>query len=230
MHGGSLGRFHIIAVLLSQPSVIAGGSRNHAVFKWKIDHFLKPLAVPCIFFQLADKDRIADAAGIFPVKTAAKPFIHCKRTLHGDVKQISQLVQQPSKYSRIVIVIKTIPGIQDRPQGLDGIRPKPGGKFSLRHGVQRENINKDTAVISGLSVLLAASGGLAVANLRMGAQIILLCIEGLQRQRLSQLPWGNADKCLVILPQHHQVNVIIPGDIALMADCTDQGAAVGKVF
>ena len=75
MHGWGFRRLHIIPIFLFQPSIIACRGRNPAVFKGKIHHFIKPLALPGIFFQMADKYRIADPCGIRTIKPPADCFI-----------------------------------------------------------------------------------------------------------------------------------------------------------
>ena len=90
--------------------------------------------------------------------------------------------------------------------------------------------NENTAVISRLFIFFIAAAGFAVTDLCMTPKVIFLCIHSLKHQIFFQPCWSDLHKFIIIFPQHHQINIVIPGNISFMADSPDQSSAVSKIF
>ena len=138
-------------------------------------------------------------------------------------------MKQAARQGLLLIVIIPVPGVEDHPAQAHLKCPQPGRQFPVRHPVQGENIDENPAVVPGPGVLLVVPGGAAIPDLGVAPEIIFLRVDRLQLQPLPQLPGGHLHKPLVILPQHGQVDVVVPGDVALVPHRPDEGAAVGKI-
>ena len=230
MHSRGFGRFHIITIFGGESAVIAYRNRYLTVFKGHVNSFFEPLPLPGVFFQIADKYSIADIFRIFAFEAGTQFFITLICLAHRDMENGPNAMKYLSQKRCIFIIIKAVPGIKHGPIKLDLFCPAFSFFFRFRHTVQWKNINKNTAVISRLFIFFIAAAGLAVSDLGVAAKVIFLCIHSLEHQIFFQPFRGNLHKFIIIFPQHYQVNIVIPWNISFMADGTDQGSAVSKIF
>ena len=145
------------------------------------------------------------------------------------MKHAAQAVKQAAGQRLFLIIVIPVPGVEDHPAELNLKSPPPGRQLSVRHSVQGKNVYENSAVISRLPVLLVEAGGPAVPNLGVAPQIIVLRVDRLKLQSFLQLPQGHLHKPVVILPEHGQVNIVIPGNITSVPHSADEGSAVRKV-
>ncbi len=128
--------------------------------------------------------------------------------------------------------------------GYDGFRVRNGGPkevlnlgdggklggYAVLHAVEGENVNKDPLMEGGAQTaeLWFCAGGPAVPDFGEGPQEPV-CIGILEKVRFLKFLRGNGLEFFVVVPEHDQVNIVVPGDKALMAYRPQKRAVVGIV-
>ena len=68
------------------------------------------------------------------------------------------------------------------------------------------------------------------AQLRKRVVISLFRRRQLHKNIIRQFPLRHLAEAVVILTQHHNIRIVIPGNKSVMADCTEQRTARQKIF
>ena len=100
--------------------------------------------------------------------------------------------------------------------------PHGGRGYSVKH----EYIYAYALTIGAVDVLKAQTSGARVAQYGMTAYKALVRIGGLPEIRLPKLLCGNTVEAVVVIARHHEVDVVIPWNEALVPHGTKQSAAL----
>ena len=95
----------------------------------------------------------------------------------------------------------------------------------LRAEIQREDINKDPLVESGVFEPFFINLCIVFPDLCIGEKIVRVRIRALVKIARVQFFWRNLGKPVIIPSGHGHINIVIPGDKPFVAHGTQQGAA-----
>ena len=228
-------KFVIIAELPLEMDLVARGDRHLKHLKIQI-HCVVELRAQVI--HLHPVGLIADLGDIFGLKivipsalflklpVCISPGIHFAHERHDKVRGLSE-------FRRLLRIIAFRGPVQDLgllPVSLDPLhllRPEFPVPDNI---VQRENIQEDSLVEGHVLVDLLDenAGGHAVSELRMPPEIALVRVKSLKEIGLFKLIRMGAQK-IVLIPQHHDIDVIVPGDhpfVPLSAEDSSRGGVV----
>ena len=136
------------------------------------------------------------------------------------------MLQSGTQRERIIIIEGGgEPAVEKHAAGLD---PKPV-PFSVRIIVQRKDVNVDPVIDIGISQAGLDKCGAAVSELGEVCVKLRIRFKCLKKNRFREKRLGFFQKHLIISPGHSHVNIIIPGNEALMTDRTQGGTAQNVV-
>ena len=103
------------------------------------------------------------------------------------------------------------------------------GELAVRRIVKGENVDKNAVIHFGVTGQLLPVMGAPYLQLIKGVGGIGVHVPVMERIRRIQIQLAGITKLFVILPKHAHVDIVIPGDKAVVADCADQCAAHHKI-
>lgn len=96
-----------------------------------------------------------------------------------------------------------------------------------REGVVDEYVDEDAAVVGSIDIGGKESRSPVISHLSVPAQVEAVGIGALEEKGVCELLWRDGEEAVVVLARHEEIDVVIPGDIALMADCAEESASIG---
>ena len=221
---------HVVFVFLGQAAVVAGRAGNRRKLKRHIDRLVPPLLAEHIFFLSAGETDIRDAVIIAAVVFGAELLIFFKKLLI-----VRKLVQKLCALQED-FALEFVGRVLDIAAILDG-SPE---EFDLSHmnlvlqavvgqNIQRKNIQEEPFVVGAVLFVGKISRGLAVSDLGMFPDQLCIVIEGLEKIRMFEFLGRDFFEQLVIIAEHDDIDVVVPGNKPVMTDSSQKGPTVREI-
>ena len=110
------------------------------------------------------------------------------------------------------------------------VRPILPVNFLGEQIIQDKDIQKDSLIEKDAPEFAGQdSAGIASSELTVTAKVIFFRIAGLEEIRLLKFLRSFMKETIIILAQHRDVNIVIPGNESSVPGCTQQGAALKEI-